>query len=363
MLKHLSIALFLVAGSSVALADAQSEAAASDLLHRRLQHDAPADAALLASVHGKDIVVIAGSMDHIEQVLDAARIPYTLIQPDQVAKYPFKSSMIAMVDCPGVMPDAGVSHLEKFVRAGGLLYTTDWALKNVVEKGFPRTIAHNGGTTGSEVVPVKIDQESGNLMSRMLLRKASHPEWWLEGGSFPIKVLDGQRVEVLAHSDEMKSRYGAAPIVVRFKWEDGEVIHVVSHFYRQMATSGPQVAASSTVNAFDGLSEQDKREFAKSQAAQGAKVGDVESSYAFQRMTSNIVTGKQRRNSELERIYNMTVKAPQPIRSAAAPTAAPVAAEKPGTRMRIIERNDDQVRVRDEMGNEGWVKQSDLNAL
>jgi hypothetical protein len=197
----------------------------------------------------------------------------------------------------------------------------------------------------------------------MLLRKSSQPEWWLEGGSFPIKVLDKQRVEILAHSDEMKARYGAAPIVVRFKWEDGEVIHVVSHFYRQMATNGPQVAASTGVGNFDGLTDQDKREFAKSEAAKGAKVGDVESSYAFQRMTSNIVTGKQKRNQELNKMYNYTVKAPEPIRASSAPAAAPVAAEQPGTRMRILDRKDDKVRVRDEMGNEGWVKQSDLNAL
>jgi hypothetical protein len=361
MFKYVLIALMAL--GSVSRADDRSEAAAAELLHRRLQNENPTDAAMLASVHGKDIVVVAGSMDHIEQVLNAARIPYTMIQPDKVASYQFRANMIAMVDCPGIMPAEGVQRLEKFVRAGGLLYTTDWALKNVVEKGFPGTIAHNGGTTGSEVVPVKIDQESGNLMSRMLLRKSSQPEWWLEGGSFPIKVLDKQRVEILAHSDEMKSRYGAAPIVVRFKWEDGEVIHVVSHFYRQMATNGPQVAAATGVGGFDGLTDQDKREFAKSEAAKGAKVGDVESSYAFQRMTSNIVTGKQKRNEELSKMYNYTVKAPEPIRATSAPAAAPVAAEKPGTRMRILDRKDDQVRVRDEMGNEGWVKQSDLNAL
>ncbi len=46
------------------------------------------------------------------------------------------------------MPSAGVQRLERHVRAGGLLYTTDWALQNVVQKAFPRTIRATGGSTG-----------------------------------------------------------------------------------------------------------------------------------------------------------------------------------------------------------------------
>jgi len=53
-----------------------------------------------------------------------------VLQPSQVADFQLKSSMAVMVNCPGVMPDAGVKRIERFVRAGGLLYTTDWALKS-----------------------------------------------------------------------------------------------------------------------------------------------------------------------------------------------------------------------------------------
>src|SRR5688572_9930255 len=111
------IPLFALAAPAAALADARSEAAAADLLHKRLQNENPADMALLRAVHGKDIVVVAGSMDHIEQVLAAARIQYTLIQPDQVAAYQLRSNMIVMVNCPGQMPQAGVDRIARFVRA------------------------------------------------------------------------------------------------------------------------------------------------------------------------------------------------------------------------------------------------------
>jgi hypothetical protein len=348
----------LIAGT--AFADQKSEQAASELLHRRLQHDDPQAAQLLQLVQGRDVVVVRGSMDHIENVLQAARIPHTLIEPNQVADWQLNSKMIVMVDCPGMVPDAAVKRIERFVRAGGLLYTTDWALKNLVEKAFPGTIAATGNVTGSEVVPVKVDHEGGDIMSQVLAKKGSQPEWWLEGGSFPIKVLDQSNVDVLAHSDVMKQRYGASPIVVHFRHDDGEVIHVVSHFYRQMATQNANVAANQAVDAYEGLTEKDRRELKP--ALGGVTSGDVESSYAFQRMTSNIVTGKQKKNVELDKIYNQTVRGEAQLHSAPATSAPAVANAKHGTRMKVLSRKGNQVQVRDDQGNEGWLSADSLES-
>ncbi len=342
-----------------ALADERSEEAASELLQRKLRNEDPQKKALLDAVRGKDIIVVAGSMDHIDQVLRAAHIRFTQIQPHEVAGYPLKQDQIVMINCPGRIPGAGLERIKKFVRAGGLLYTTDWSLANVIEKIFPRTIAYNGESTADEVAPVIVDKQSDNIMSRMLLTGKSEPQWWLEGGSYPIRILDKSRVEVLAHSPMMGARYHGSPVVVRFRWEDGEVIHVVSHFYRQMATRGPAIAAASAAGAFDGLSEKDKKEFAATPAAQ-ATLGDVESSYAFQRMTANMVIGKQERNRELDQAYDQTVAAPQEMSSTPTPVAAasarpPVAEVKPGAKLKVLTRQGGRVQVRDEMGNEGWM--------
>ena len=332
---------------SRALADEKSEQAAADLLHKKLKSESPQDAVLLDAVKGKDIVVVAGSMDHIEVVLNAARIKYTLIQPAQVATWQLRNDQILMVNCPGYMPDAGIERIRKFVRAGGLLYTTDWSLANVVQKAFPGFIAHNGGSSGDEVVPVVVDKQSDNLMSKMLLTGKGHPQWWLEGGSYPIKILNPSKVEILAHSDVMGQRYGAAPVVVRFRYEDGEVIHVVSHFVRQMATEGPKVAAATAVDQIGGLSEGDKKAFKASAAAQ-ANIGDVESSYAFQKMTTNLVVAKQRQNADLDRAYNMTVRESQSLGGGAQAVA-------PGARLKVLSRTGDKVQVRDDFGNEGTL--------
>lgn len=344
---------FFVAGP--AGADEKSEQAAADLLHKKLANEAPGDAQLLQGMSNKDIVVVQGSMDHIEQVLRTAHIKHTVIQPEQVADYQFRQNMVVMVDCPGVMPNTGVARLERHVRGGGLLYTTDWALQNVVQKAFPRTIRSTGGSTGDEVVAVQLDDaQNDNIMSKMLLRKSSKPQWWLEGGSYPIRVIDPARVDVLAHSETMGKRYGATPVVVRFKHGDGEVIHVVSHFYRQAATSGPRVAAASASDALEDLSAADKKAFKESPAAQ-ASISDVESSYATQRMTTNLVAGKQRRNAQLDREYDQGVAGPAVLRAADSPTAAPAATTAPDAHLKVLSRKGKRVQVRDDAGNEGWI--------
>jgi hypothetical protein len=349
-------ALFALASTlavTPAFADETSERAASELLEKRMQTQRPEDLIILKSVQGKDVVVVKGSMDHIEQVLASARIRHTVIEPEEVANADLRADQIVMVNCPGHIPPAGIKKIEKFVRAGGLLYTTDWSLLNLVQVAFPGTIAHNGQSTGSEVTPVQVMKKDDNLMSNMLLRDKTEPQWWLEGGSYPIKILNPKKVEVLAMSREMGQKYGAAPIVVRFRWDDGEVIHVVSHFYRQLETRGPAIAAKDGIDAVGGMSSAQKAEFKASAPAATAKFGDVESSYAFQQMTSNLVVGKAKRNEELDKAYNMTPKG-----------AVTIGDRKVahGERLKVLKQDGDSVIVRDDRGNEATMPAAAVEA-
>jgi hypothetical protein len=340
------------AAAPTAWAGEASERAAAQVLEQTMANQSPQDLALLRAVQGRDIVVVRGSMDHIEEVLAAARIRHTVIEPEQVAAADLNANQVVMVNCPGHMPQAGLQRLEKFVRAGGLLYTTDWALLNVVQKAFPKTIAHTGGSTGNHVTPVRVLHQHDDLMSNMLLTGAAEPQWWLEGGSYPIQILDRQRVEVLAASDQMGKQYGAAPVVVRFRWDDGEVIHVVSHFYRQMDTRGPRVAAKDAIDEVKSLSAAQKDAIKSSKSGE-VNMGDLESSYAFQRMTSNLIVTKQKKNAELDKQYTAT--------PAAAVTLEGRKVEK-GGRLKVLARDGDKVRVRDDRGNEGEVPADALEA-
>ncbi|MDF1564101.1 MAG: hypothetical protein P1V51_13715 [Deltaproteobacteria bacterium] len=327
---------------AAARAGEASEEAAARLLKDRMANERPRDAALLAGVDGRDVVVVAGSMDRVQQVLRRSSIPHTVIAPARVHAFDFNNDQIVMVNCPGEIGPKGREKLEKFVRAGGTLYTTDWSLRNVVQKTFPGTIRWNGRETDDHVVPVEVMENGDELMNGMLLRKDGQPQWWLEGGSYPVKILDPEKVEVLASSRRMQQRYGSAPVVVRFRWHDGQVIHVVSHFYRQLSTQGPMVAAASAVDGYGGLTAAQKKAF-KASAGGRVKAGDVESSYAFQQMTTNLVVTKQKQNEDLDRLYDMTPRAEVELEGRKV---------KKGDRVRILSRKGGTVRVRDDRGNE-----------
>ena len=62
-------------------------------------------------------------------------------------------------------------------RAGGSLFTTDWALRHVVQPGFPGTIEHAGRVTADDVVPIEV---------------LDHDNPFLAG------VMDGRRAAVVA---------------------------------------------------------------------------------------------------------------------------------------------------------------------
>jgi hypothetical protein len=352
MKRVISLSVLSLAFAAPAFADEASEKAAAKLLEDRMKTQDPEKLAILKAVQGKDVVVVQGSMDHIEQILAAANIRHTVITPEQVSSFDLRGDQTLMVNCPGNIPEAGVRKIEKFVRAGGLLYTTDWSLLNLVQKAFPGTIAHNGASTGNEVTQVHVHSKHDDLMSNMLLRKDRDPQWWLEGGSYPIKIIDKKKVEVLASSKEMEVKYGAAPVVVRFRWDDGEVIHVVSHFYRQMDAQGPAVAAKSAIDDVDGLTEAQKKEF-KSSAGAEASISNVESSYAFQRMTSNLITSKAQKNEGWRKDYGWTPKQEVVIEGRKV---------KKGDRVKVLSRNGARVRVRDDQGNEAEVDSAALMA-
>lgn len=335
-----------------AFADDASEKAAAEILRKRMQTERPKDLVILDSVKGKSVVVVRGSMDHIEQVLDAANIRHTTIEPDHVATYDFNADMIVMVDCPGRIPQKGVERIERFVRAGGLLYTTDWSLLNLVQKAFPGTIKHNGRSTSDEVVPVQVIEKDDNLMSKMLLTNNTEPQWWLEGGSYPIEILDKTKVRVLAMSREMGQRYGASPVVVRFRWDDGEVIHVVSHFYRQMNTRGPAVATKDAIDNVSGLTKDQVKEV-KAGSGGSVNFGDVSSSYAFQQMTTNLVVEKQKANEELDKQYTMQPKAPVKVGDR---TVAR------GERLKVLKKSGGKTVVRDDRGYEAELNDEQLEA-
>ena len=215
----------------------------------KLRNEEPEMAAALDKVEESNVIVVQGGYDNCEFVLRLADIPHVVINEHAAETVNYRPDQTVFINCPGDIRDKAIRKLVTFVREGGLLITTDWALQNVLEKGFPDKVRYNQRPTGDEVVRITV-KDPDNPIVKGFLEADGEPLWWLEGSSYPIEILDKKNVKVLVYSNELKAKYGESPVIVEFEHGDGKVIHMISHFYLQRTETRDKkdkMAASTTV--------------------------------------------------------------------------------------------------------------------
>ena len=188
---------------------------------------------LMADISSSDVLVVKGDYDRVQDVLDVTGMPYTLVEPDDTHELELDpTSQMLIVNCPGKLPKSAIRRIRDFVEQGGSLFTTDWALDNVLEHAFPGILKFNKKPTADAVVSVSVADHENPMLDGIFSAEAD-PQWWLEGASYPIKILDREKVQVLVESRELASNWGESPVVVTFQFGKGEVLHMISHYYLQ----------------------------------------------------------------------------------------------------------------------------------
>lgn len=199
----------------------------------RLRAERPDDARELDGVIAAEVAVVTGQYDHIERVLHATAVPFTHVAPNRAAALDWDRLQVLLVSCPGIIERAARDRIAPWVRRGGYLLTTDWALKHLVEAVFPGLLRHNGVQTADTVVRIEGGDSVDDPLISGFLESGREPLWWLESASYPIEVLDPARVRVLIRSGEVGRSWGADPVVVTFEEGHGTVVHMLSHLYLQ----------------------------------------------------------------------------------------------------------------------------------
>ncbi|MBI5365687.1 MAG: hypothetical protein HZA54_01515 [Planctomycetes bacterium] len=200
------------------------------VLRGNLRRNRPGDDSLLDGLSADEVVVTTGVYDAAQRVLDKVRIPYTLRSPRQLDAWDLARTKVVLVNCPGYLGQRSLDRLRAWVRAGGYLFTTDWSAL-VVERAFFGHIQSLGKTHQDWVAVSAVEEHKGDpLLEDVFTRLDGAPHWWLESGSFAIKVLKPEAVTVLIASREMELKYGYGTIATVFDMEKGRVLHVASHF-------------------------------------------------------------------------------------------------------------------------------------
>ena len=238
------------------------------------------------------MVVVAGVYDHVESVLRALEVPHELVQPQQVGRLSSGRSSCSSSTAPARCLASAITRIRAFVEAGGSLFTTDWALKHVIEPAFPGVLAFSKQPTPDDVVRIEV-KDRENLYLQGVLDGQDDPQWWLEGSSYPITVLDRERVQVLITSRELQEKYGEAPVAVWFRWGEGDVFHMISHYYLQRTELRTERHAASAASYFTekgvGMDQATQRR------VDDLSLADVESAKPSAAFMANVIADKKAR--------------------------------------------------------------------
>ena len=248
-----------------------------------------------------EVIVSKGVHDYIEQVFNGIGLKHNLINPQQFEKIDLDPDKIIFINCPGNVTSKGLRNLVTFVEKGGFLFTTDWALRHVIEPGFPGYIKYNNRPTNDEVVRVDILAEEDPFL-QSLIGPNDDPQWWLEGSSYPIEILNHKEVDILIKSKEIEKKYGESAVFVTFDYGKGKIYHMISHFYLQRAeTRTARHAKSGAEYANEKLNmDQYREEKYKNMGIDDANLSDVEAAYSSSSMMNKILWDK-RKMAEMER--------------------------------------------------------------
>ena len=248
-----------------------------------------------------EVIVSKGVHDYIEQVFNGIGLKHNLINPQQFEKIDLDPDKIIFINCPGNVTSKGLRNLVTFVEKGGFLFTTDWALRHVIEPGFPGYIKYNNRPTSDEVVRVDILAEEDPFL-QSLIGPNDDPQWWLEGSSYPIEILNHKEVDILIKSKEIEKKYGESAVFVTFDYGKGKIYHMISHFYLQRAeTRTARHAKSCAEYASEKLNmDQYRKEKYMNMGIDDANLSDVEAAYSSSSMMNKILWDK-RKMAEMER--------------------------------------------------------------
>ena len=262
----------------------------------RLGRERPAEADELASVQPAEVVAVRGSYDHIHRVLEATGVPFLDLPPAALARADWDRMQVLLVNCPGQLPRRAMERIPAWVRNGGYLVTTDWALKHVLEPLFPGRVRHNGQQTTDCVVRVELVGEQADPLLDGFLEDGRDPLWWLEGASYPIEIIDTDRVRVLARSKEVGEQWGQEPVVITFDEGQGTVLHLLSHLYLQRSDVRDARDAMPAMDYYEqslGLAPDEVAEYAS--MSEGLRASDVRSTMSKARFVSRIVLDSRRK--------------------------------------------------------------------
>jgi hypothetical protein len=243
----------------------------------------------LASLHRVargDIVVVKGSDDQLELVLERLEIPHSTIGPEELSRadltgckvllinphFTFSSVNYRVADAGPMekeiraleekeaalrkrvqasdgdlakltleltmkrqglqnVKDAALigENVRKHVAAGGYVVTNDWGI-SVLERAFPGTIARGGRTGPIMTVAPKASPRAKSSLLTEVLREGSAPLQWTLGFQSYLIRIEKASVDVLLETPDLP-KLTALAVTFAPEKSKGKLLHLLPHLY------------------------------------------------------------------------------------------------------------------------------------
>ncbi len=209
----------------------------------------------LTDIGSRDILVVQGSFDHIERVLDLLALPYERRAPWTLAQEGgdnFDAHKIVFWNCsenmlPAKRLDQVARSLRRFVSKGGYLFTTDWCIATVIEPAFPGYMQTKGrdGRLPEMVLDIQPARHAeGHPLLEGVFLPRTQGQWWLEQASFDVVVAKPDDVTVLMEAPALHDIYKRSSVIAAtFNFGRGRVLHSVGHYFQEQGNVAGTVAA------------------------------------------------------------------------------------------------------------------------
>jgi HEAT repeat protein len=181
---------------------------------------------------GLDVLVFESRGDHIQNVLGGLGVEHRMTTQGKVADDGVHPRCVFVSNCTGEMTNEDVARLAWFVRVGGYLFGSCWAVQETIERALPGVVGRLD--TRGEVlddVPASACAPDSPYLEGVFGTDVV-PEYALEG-AYLIRVIDPERCEVLVDSPTCFDRWGGGNLAAWFSAGHGIVLDSVNHFEEQ----------------------------------------------------------------------------------------------------------------------------------
>lgn len=187
---------------------------------------------------GLDVVVFTSRGDHIEQLLERLKIAHRATESGKVSAAGMHPEAIFVSNCTGEITPDDVEPLAWFVRTGGSLFGSCWALTETIARVHPGVVQK--ATTRDQVLDDvrALPCRAESPLLNGVFPKGVVPIYHLEGAHL-IDVLDPDRCEVLIDSPDAAERWGNGNLAAWFFSGHGVLFDSANHFDLQGFDSAP----------------------------------------------------------------------------------------------------------------------------